>query len=196
MRKERRSAGATVSMPCGAFLNTIFCRAEKMPPPNRQNATPPARPHPQWPVIFVTLLIGVTAIWLAWPQVFPGPAQANAMTLPNLNQRASALAQVTNLVQRDSYCVPLSAYGRALDRALPPDARVFLSGMIGKDEWPEVGVLLFSQKLSFPARSGDIAGRQTHLSRRLVCSGARLATRPRNSRRTALIFAADADQQQ
>ena len=121
-----------------------------MPPPNRQNATPPARPHPRWPVIFVTLLIGVTAIWLAWPQVFPGPNQANAMTLPNLDQRASGWALVTNLVQRDSYCVPLSAYGRALDRALPPDARVFFSGMVGETNGPKLGYYFFLRNYLFP----------------------------------------------
>ena len=127
-----------------------------MPPPKRQPSTPPARPHPPWPVISVTLLIGVTAIGLAWPQVFPGPDQANEMTLPNLNQRASQLEQITNLVQRDSYCVPLSAYGRALDRALAPDARVFLSGMLGKEKGGRGGYYFFLRNYLFP-REVDIS---------------------------------------
>jgi len=121
-----------------------------MPQPKRQNAPPPAGPRPQWPVIFLTLLIGLTAGWLAWPQVFPGPDQANEMTLPNLNHRAAALEQITNLIQRDSYCVPLSAYGRALDHALPPDARVFFSGMIGKDNGPRGGIYFFLRNYLFP----------------------------------------------
>lgn len=121
-----------------------------MPQPKYQTPTPPARPRPQWTVILVTLLIGVMAIWLAWPQVFPGPNQANVMTLPNLSQRASGLAQMTNLVQRDSYCVPLSAYGRQLDRALAPDARVFLSGMIGKANGPKLGYYFFLRNYLFP----------------------------------------------
>jgi hypothetical protein len=121
-----------------------------MPPPHRQIPTPPATPRPQWPVIFVTLLIGVMAIWLAWPQIFPGPEQANEMTLPNLNHRASDLEQITNLIQRDSHCVPLSAYGRALDHALAPDARVFLSGMIGKDNGSRGGYYFFLRNYLFP----------------------------------------------
>ena len=148
-----------------------------MPPPNRQNATPPARPHPQWPVIFVTLLIGVTAIWLAWPQVFPGPDQANAMTLPNLDQRASELAQITDLVQRDSYCVPLSAYGRALDRALPPDARVFFSGMVGETNGPKLGYYFFLRNYLFPREVAISLGDKAHLPRRLVCRHALRFTR-------------------
>ncbi|MGA3284858.1 MAG: hypothetical protein ABSD57_10435 [Verrucomicrobiota bacterium] len=122
-----------------------------MPQPKRQNATPPARLRPQWPVILVTVLIGVMAIWLALPQVFPGSEQqANEITLPNLNRRASELEQITNLVQRDSYCVPLSAYGRALDLALPPDARVFFSGMVGETNGPKLGYYYFLRNYLFP----------------------------------------------
>lgn len=121
-----------------------------MPPPNRPNATPTAGPRPEWAVVLVTVLIGVTAIWLAWPQVFPGPDQANEPTLPNLDQRVSQLRQITDPVKRDSMCIPLSAYGRALDRALAPDARVFLSGMIGKDNGGRGGYYFFLRNYLFP----------------------------------------------
>ena len=136
---------------CLMSLAQPFLKGEiNMPQLNSNNTNLPARPRLQWPVILVTLLIGVTAIWLAWPQVFhrrkstaeSGP-EANAMTLPNLNRRASELEQITNLIQRDSYCVPLSAYGRALDHALAPDARIFLSGMIGKENGPRLGIIFF-----------------------------------------------------
>lgn len=121
-----------------------------MPQPKRQIPVPPSRPRPEWAVILVTLLIGVIAIWLAWPQVFPGPEQASEMTLPSLNQRATGLEHITNLVQRDSYCVPLSAYGRALDHALAPDARVFLSGMTGEANGPKLGYYFFLRNYLFP----------------------------------------------
>ncbi len=121
-----------------------------MPQPNRQNATLPDKPRPEWTVILVTVLTGVTAIWLVWPQVFPGPDQADEPTLPNLNRRATELEQITNLVQRDSYCIPLSAYGRALDRALAPDARVFFSGMIGETNGSKLGYYYFLRNYLFP----------------------------------------------
>jgi hypothetical protein len=111
---------------------------------------PPAKPRPQVTVIFVTLLAGLTAIWLAWPQVFPGPEQANEMTLPNLDRRASVLSQITDPVKCDSMCIPLSAYGRALDRALSPDARVFLSGLIGKNNGGRGGYYFFLRNYLFP----------------------------------------------
>jgi hypothetical protein len=100
--------------------------------------------------MLVTVLIGATAIWLVWPQVFPGPEQANEMTLPNLDRRASALRQITDPVKRDSYCVPLSAYARALDRALAPDARLFFSEMLGKTNGPKLGYYFFFRNYLFP----------------------------------------------
>jgi len=121
-----------------------------MPQLNHQNAPPPARPRPQWPVILVTLLTGATAIGLAWPQVFPGPDQANEMTLPNLSQRASDLRRITDPVERDKNCVSLSAYGRALDRALAPDARVFMSGMLGETNCSKLGYYFFLRNYLFP----------------------------------------------
>jgi len=122
-----------------------------MPQPNRHNKTPPAVAGlPSWPVPLVTLLIGTMAVCLVWPQIFPGPERANEPTLSNLDQRATALEQITNPVERDKYCIPLSAYARALDRALPPDARVFLSGMIGKEKGPRGGYYFFLRNYLFP----------------------------------------------
>jgi hypothetical protein len=99
---------------------------------------------------FVTLLVGATAIWLAWPQFFPGPEQANEMTLPNLSRRASFLRHIADPVERDKYCVPLSSFGRALDRALPPDARVFFSHMTGETNGPKLGYYFFLRNYLFP----------------------------------------------
>jgi len=127
-----------------------------MPPPNNPTAPLPARPQAQWPVIFVTLLIGATAIWLAWPQFFPEPDQANAMTLPNLSQRAAGLRQITDPVRRDSFCVPLSASARQLAGKLPPDARIFFSGMLGETNGPRLGYYYFFRNYLFP-RELDIS---------------------------------------
>ena len=121
-----------------------------MPPPNRQNKTPAAGFQRQWPVALVTVLVGVLGIWLAWPQVFPGPEQADEMTLPNLSRRAAALRQITDPVKRDSYCVPLSATGRALDRALPSDAGIFFSDMLGETNGAKLGYYYFLRNYLFP----------------------------------------------
>jgi hypothetical protein len=121
-----------------------------MPPPTRQNASPPPPPRPQWAAISVTGLVGLTAICLAWPQVFPGRAQANEATLRNLSLRASQLRKISDPIERDKFCIPLSAYGRTLDRALAPDARVFLSGMLGKQNGPRGGYYFFLRNYLFP----------------------------------------------
>ena len=82
---------------------------------------PPPNPDPQpkgltaWPETLLAILVGCFAAFLVWPQIFPGPEQANAVNLPNLDQRATALRQISDPVQRDSACVGLSAYGRQLE---------------------------------------------------------------------------------
>jgi hypothetical protein len=121
-----------------------------MPIPTRQPAASATGSQPDWVAVAATILIGVVAIGLLWPQVFPGPDQANAATLPNLSRRATMLEQVTNLIQRDSYCIPLSAYGRTLDHALAPDARVFLSGVLGKENAGRSGYYYFLRNYLFP----------------------------------------------
>ena len=124
-----------------------------MPPSNRQSEDLPAKPaglRAQWPTMLVTLLIGTTAVCLAWPQIFPGPDQANEATLPNLNKRVPMLRQADYPIRRDSLCVGLSAYGRSLDRALPKDARIFFSGMIGKDNGSRGGYYFFLRNYLFP----------------------------------------------
>src|ERR1051325_6496732 len=85
------------------------------------------------PTLIATLLIGAMAAALSWPQIFPSAAQANEPTLPNLSKRADTLRQISDPLRRDQMCIGLSAYGRALDKAISKDARVFMSGAIGKE---------------------------------------------------------------
>ena len=102
------------------------------------------------PYLVVTLLAAITAACLAWPQIFPGPDQANAMTLPNLDKRAAMLRQTGDPVRRDSVCIGLSAMGRQLDAALQPDARVYLAGMLGPSNTPALGYYYFLRNYLFP----------------------------------------------
>lgn len=117
-----------------------------LPPPNRQNKTPAVCLKLQWPVALVTGLVGALAIWLAWPKIFPGPG----LTLPGLDRHASQLRQITDPVTRDMQCYVISACGRALDRALPPDAHVFLSGVLGKDNCLKTHWYWFFRNYLFP----------------------------------------------
>ena len=110
----------------------------------------------QWPGAVLSVLIGIFGLCLAWPQIFPGPSQANQMTLPNLDKRATMLEQVTDPVQREQYCIGLAAYGRALDRAIPTNARVFLSGMLGETNAGRLGYYYFLRNYLFP-RDLDIS---------------------------------------
>lgn len=95
-------------------------------------------------------LIGIVALCLAWPQVFPPPDQENQLNLPNLDKRAAMLRQISDPVMRDRLCIGLSYEGRALDRALPPNARIFLTGMLGPTNAGGLGYYYFLRNYLFP----------------------------------------------
>jgi hypothetical protein len=103
-----------------------------------------------FPKLIVTVLAAIVAVCLVWPQIFPDPAQANAMNLPNLDKRAAMMRQTTDPVQRDSACIGLSAMGRQLDQALQPGARVYLAGMLGPTNTPALGYYYFLRNYLFP----------------------------------------------
>ena len=112
-------------------------------------ATPAGLP-PQWPLTLVTLLIGTTALCLAWTQIFPGSGQDATETLPNLNRRVTMLRQVDDPIRRDSFNGGFSAFARQLDQKLPGDASIFLSGMIGKSNESQVGYYYVLRNYLFP----------------------------------------------
>jgi hypothetical protein len=124
-----------------------------MPPSNRKGeaslATPAGLPT-QWPLTLVTLLIGTTAVCLAWTQIFPGSGRDNKETLPNLDRRVAMLRRVDDPIRRDSFNGGFSAFARQLDRTLPKDARIFLSGMLGKNNASQVGYYFVLRNYLFP----------------------------------------------
>ena len=112
--------------------------------------TPDSKGLASWPERLIAILVGGFAAFLVWPQIFPGPDQANAANLPNLDKRVIALRQISDPVQRDSACVGLSAYGRQLDRHIAKDAHVFLSGIVGAENVGRGGYYYFLRNYLFP----------------------------------------------
>jgi hypothetical protein len=86
---------------------------------------------------------------MLWPRIFPEANTADDALLA-LSQRAARLRQVSDPVERDRLCTPLAAYGRALDRTLAPEARVFVSGILGKENGTRIGVFYFLRNYLFP----------------------------------------------
>lgn len=105
---------------------------------------------PNLPVFFVTLLVGIFAAVLVIAQFHYAQNPNNQLALSNLARRAQVLEQITNPVQRDELCIPLAAYGRALDEALPAHARVFLTGMLGETNSGSLGYYFFLRNYLFP----------------------------------------------
>ena len=125
----------------------------------QDRASSPVR-QPPWLVAAVTVLVGAMSMGLVWPQFFFREEPANPPTkttpsqlyppLPILNRRVAMLQQSTDPVERDALCRPFAAYARRLDRILQPDARVFLSGMLGRDNASRLRVYFFLRNYLFP----------------------------------------------
>jgi len=67
-----------------------------------------------------------------------------------LDKRVPILEQTSDWIQRDKYCVGLSAMGRQLDAAIAPDAKVFMTGMLGPTNSPSAGYYYFLRNYLFP----------------------------------------------
>lgn len=102
------------------------------------------------PDLLVTLSVGIVALSMVAAQFPLGTKPRSEPTLSTLEQRAEMLQKISDPIQRDSYCIPLSAYGRALDRALDTNARVFFSGLIGRENAGALGYYYFLQNYLFP----------------------------------------------
>lgn len=71
-------------------------------------------------------------------------------SLPQLFERQAMLVAMTNELARDSACIPLSAYGRNLAMALPENARVYVSDMLGPENAGKCGYYYFLRYYLFP----------------------------------------------
>lgn len=103
-----------------------------------------------WRAPLVTLLVSAVACGLVAGQFSSAQDPQNQSSLSNLNQRVPFLEQITNAIERDRYCVPLSAMGRQLDAALAPNAKVFMTDMLGPTNAPSLGYYYFLRNYLFP----------------------------------------------
>jgi hypothetical protein len=123
-----------------------------MPAPDPPSLGPPAGRQPRWPVVTVTVLLGALSVGLLWPQLGRGREPGREPTLRQLDRRVTLLARTPDPVERDRLGSPWAASARALDRVLAPQARVFLSGIVGRDNGYRLGVYYFLRNYLFPRR--------------------------------------------
>lgn len=101
--------------------------------------------------LVLTLIIGIMAAGLVVSSLAPASRAADQQTnLALLNERAAVLSHVSDPVERDKMCIPLAAYGRALDRALDKNARIFISGVVGTKNTGNGGYYFFLRNYLFP----------------------------------------------
>ena len=142
-------------------------------PPNPTPETPTAKaPNASapWPMILVTVLVGIFAIVLTYVALLPPAPQADNR-LHLLSKGFPVLLKTTNSMERetldfilnsgnditDPRIAPyaqrpmgLTALSRAYAQMLPENARIFLSGMVGKENTSRGGYYFFLRNYLFP----------------------------------------------
>ena len=101
----------------------------------------------EWSAAVAAVLVAGAAVYqtfLAAPQP-SGPGMFS-----QYQQRATMLGTTTDPIQRDSMCIPLSAFGRSIDAQIPTNARVYLTGMLGPEGSGNLGYFYFLTYYLFP----------------------------------------------
>ncbi len=108
-------------------------------------------PTSQQTARWLILIYGCLALLVAFAN---RDKNASIFTLPYLFKRADVLQGITNCVQRDSLCIPLSAYCRNVAEQLPQGAKVFMLGMLGAKNGSKLGYYYFMANYLFPREVG------------------------------------------
>lgn len=101
----------------------------------------------EWSAALGVVLVACAAVY----QIFiaaPGPSVPGMFS--QYQQRATMLAAETDPIKRDSMCIPLSAFGRSIDAQIPPNARVYVAGMLGPEKSGNLGYFYFLTYYLFP----------------------------------------------
>jgi hypothetical protein len=126
-----------------------------------QNAEPKPGRFVRWLEWYVAAAVALVALAAIYETFFSDPqktgqAQYSVLSYSQSQERATMLGNITDPVQRDSVCIPLSALGRSIDAQVPTNARIFLAGMLGPENGGKMGYYYFLNYYLFP-RSVDIS---------------------------------------
>jgi hypothetical protein len=102
------------------------------------------------PRLIVTVLVCSVAAILLGGQIYMAHGPENQMSMKTLYDRGSTMSKTPDPVNRDMLCVPLAGTARELDRALPKNARVFMSNMLGPTNVSNLGYYYFFRNYLFP----------------------------------------------
>jgi hypothetical protein len=107
-------------------------------PATKDPTTELAETGPRWPMLIVTGLLAAGVVFIIAP--------TEPLYLKGLAQHRADL--ISHPVTRDIY--PSIAFFRDLDTKLPPNARVFFSGIIGQEKVRRVHFYYFARTYLFP----------------------------------------------
>ena len=101
----------------------------------------------EWCAVGAAAAVALAAVYQTF---FADPQKTGQGMYSQFQQRATMLGSETDPIKRDSMCIPLSAFGRSIDAQIPTNARVFLAGMLGKENAGGLGYFYFLNYHLFP----------------------------------------------
>jgi hypothetical protein len=119
-------------------------------------ANPKVRHSFDFVSLVVTLLVCSVAAILLAGQYYLSRDPDDQLGIWMLYNRGKMMSKISEPAERDMHCVPLAATARHFDEMLPKNARVFISGMLGPTNAPNLGYYFFFRNYLFP-RQVDIS---------------------------------------
>jgi len=121
-----------------------------------QNAAPAGGRFGRWLEWCAAAAAALVALAAIYQTFFTDPQHTGQGMYSQFQERATALGKITDPIERDRYCIPLSAFGRSLDAQIPTNARVFFAGMLGPENGGKLGYYYSLNYYLFP-RAVDIS---------------------------------------
>ena len=115
-----------------------------------QNVAPPSNRFARWLECLAATAVVLVALAAIYQTFLADPQKTGQGMYSQFQQRATMLGNETDPIKRDSMCIPLSAFGRSVDAQIPANARVFLAGMLGKENAGGLGYYYFLSDYLFP----------------------------------------------
>ena len=115
-----------------------------------QDVAPPANRFARWLECLAATAVVLVALAAIYETFLADPQKTGQGMYSQFQQRATMLGNETDPIKRDSVCIPLSAFGRSVDAQIPTNARVFLAGMLGKENAGRLGYYYFLSDYLFP----------------------------------------------
>jgi len=119
----------------------------------------------RWAALVAASLVAFAGLVIAWQIRHYDDVQEPYPSLSLSFLRGERLAMISDIAERDSQIYPCSGSYRRLDLALPKDARIFMTDMIGPTNYDKIRYYFWTTHYLFPREVGTSLDHITRLTK-------------------------------